>query len=744
MTKAFVQKISIQFRWLYVLSLFCSHFFYSGICQSNSDTKDFKADSMLADQLNADSKKYWQKNLDSSVFYAQKALQLSTAINYKRGIAESYRCIGVANTFGGNNKVARPNLFKALALFSSSHDEKGKAATYNNLGVLYTHITEFSTGLIYLDSALTLFRKLGNKEGEGSALNYIGMNYQQQGNYQKAIDYNLQAFEIRKKINDHPGVVYSLINVGNLYLDVGQPQTALNFYNQSIAYAQGHNMEPLDYSLNQVGKTYLKLKHYDKAEAYIIRTINEHRVIDNHLSVGELYLETGRLDSAIKHFNISLEQNKALSLIGLSKVYLKKGEYKAAMSYAKQAYNITDSSQNKLTLTDAANLLAQLYKITGDYKKSIHFFELAHSITDSVTSENYLRKLAFTESKNEIENEQAKVKLLSAEQKLQKQKLKDEQFIKNLILAVFAIAIILAIIIFRNINDKRKKIQHQRDQIELQRAKIEKSYEELKVTQAQLVQREKMASLGELTAGIAHEIQNPLNFVNNFSEVNSELIEEMNQEIDKGNLDGVKLIANDIKDNEQKINHHGKRADAIVKGMLQHSRSSVAVKEPTDINDLADEYLRLSYHGLRAKDKAFNATIRTDFDKNLEPINIIPQDIGRVLLNLFTNAFYSVTEKAKQQSKDYEPTICVTTRMVPLSVGGLWGVEIRVRDNGMGIPQKILDKIYQPFFSTKPTGQGTGLGLSISYDVIKSHEGEMKVETKEGEYAEFIILLPYH
>ncbi|MFZ1264360.1 MAG: ATP-binding protein [Chitinophagaceae bacterium] len=263
---------------------------------------------------------------------------------------------------------------------------------------------------------------------------------------------------------------------------------------------------------------------------------------------------------------------------------------------------------------------------------------------------------------------------------------------------------------------------------------------DLKATQSQLIQSEKMASLGELTAGIAHEIQNPLNFVNNFSELNKELLSEMNEEIGKGNYDEVKEIARDVTENEEKINHHGKRADAIVKGMLQHSRSS-GIKEPTNINALADEYLRLAYHGLRAKDKSFNATLKTEYDETIGNINIIPQDMGRVILNLITNAFYAVGEKKKQQP-DYEPIVTVATRSIKTPLGGL-GVLISVKDNGNGIPQNVLDKIFQPFFTTKPTGKGTGLGLSMSYDIVtKGHGGELKVETKEGEGAQFIINLP--
>ncbi len=265
---------------------------------------------------------------------------------------------------------------------------------------------------------------------------------------------------------------------------------------------------------------------------------------------------------------------------------------------------------------------------------------------------------------------------------------------------------------------------------------------DLKATQSQLIQSEKMASLGELTAGIAHEIQNPLNFVNNFSDLNTELIDEMKEALKNGDHETAMALANDIRQNEEKISQHGKRADGIVKGMLQHSRSSSGVKEPLDINTITDEYLRLAYHGLRAKDKSFNATLKTDYDESIDKVNIIPQDIGRVILNLITNAFYAVTERKKEKQEGYEPTVTVKTSKTPPSGGRGAEVVISVKDNGNGIPQKVLDKIFQPFFTTKPTGQGTGLGLSLSYDIVKAHGGELKVETKEGEGAEFFIILP--
>jgi signal transduction histidine kinase len=281
-------------------------------------------------------------------------------------------------------------------------------------------------------------------------------------------------------------------------------------------------------------------------------------------------------------------------------------------------------------------------------------------------------------------------------------------------------------------------IQAEEDLVKLQTEKkrAEEALAELQVTQKQLIQSEKMASLGELTAGIAHEIQNPLNFVNNFSEVSNELLDEMLEEVTNKNYDEVKQMVADIKQNLEKINHHGKRADAIVKGMLQHSRSSNGQKELSDINILADEYLKLAYHGLRAKDKSFNTLLKTSYDETIGKINIIPQDIGRVLLNLITNAFYTVTEKKASGIENYEPTVSVTTK----KNNGTF--EIKVTDNGNGIPQKLLDKIFQPFFTTKPTGQGTGLGLSLAYDIVKAHNGELIVKTQEGQGTDFIIQLP--
>ena len=281
-----------------------------------------------------------------------------------------------------------------------------------------------------------------------------------------------------------------------------------------------------------------------------------------------------------------------------------------------------------------------------------------------------------------------------------------------------------------------EELEQKRKDVEDSRNALQKSLEELKATQAQLIQSEKMSSLGELTAGIAHEIQNPLNFVNNFSELSEELVDEIKEELESGNTEEVFKIIEDLKSNLEKINHHGRRASSIVKAMLDHSRASSDTKVETDINLLCDEYLRLSYHGLKAKNKSFNASYETHFDENITKIRVVPQDIGRVILNLINNAFYAVNTKKDESQEGYVPKVTITTNTDSN------GTKIIVEDNGNGIPQDVIDKIFQPFFTTKPTGQGTGLGLSLAYDIVKAHGGELSVESEVGEGTVFTIEIP--
>jgi two-component system, NtrC family, sensor kinase len=406
--------------------------------------------------------------------------------------------------------------------------------------------------------------------------------------------------------------------------------------------------------------------------------------------------------------------------------YLYQGRIAEAIHQAREAYKLSLPITDPAAEMNAAHLLNTCYEKSGNRDSAYAYLKIKDSLNDLLQEHRNaieIQQFQFDQQLGKKEQEAAHI--------LQMQKSRSK-----ILLYVFITAFIFFLVIAAiqwNHSKQRKKANAR---LKKQKEEVESTLSELKSTQKQLIQSEKMASLGELTAGIAHEIQNPLNFVNNFSDVNQELLVEMKDEMKKGNIEDAKSIADDLIENEQKINHHGKRADAIVKGMLQHSRQSSGHKEPTDINALANEYLRLSYHGLRAKDKTFNAEMKTDFDGTIGKINIIPQDIGRVLLNLFNNAFYAVNEQKTRNSELYKPTVSVTTMKCDDKV------QIIVKDNGNGIPQNIVDKIFQPFFTTKPTGEGTGLGLSLAYDIIKAHGGSLKVESKEGEGSEFIIQLP--
>jgi signal transduction histidine kinase len=504
-----------------------------------------------------------------------------------------------------------------------------------------------------------------------------------------------------------------------------------------------------------IADAYHKLNKPDSALSYARQLKAVHltnpwqgyTILENQL-LADIYSTNGNTDSAFFYYRKTLPlvlanratQPLAIIHVGMARLFQKTGRLDSALLYARGALvfyqtNPTESrawgENNDSYVAEISPLVAELYKANGQLDSSYKYLRLSVSIKDSLYNNDKIRQfqtLGFNES---IRRQQSEQQSKDAQQRY-------ETKIKMYgMISIITGFLVLAVVLYRNNKQKQKA----NTLLQSQKQNLETALGELKATQKQLIQSEKMASLGELTAGIAHEIQNPLNFVNNFSEVNKELLTEMNEEIQNENYAQVKVIAKDITDNEQKINHHGKRADAIVKGMLQHSRASTGYKEPTNINMLADEYLRLAYHGLRAKDKSFNVTLKTDFDESIGTINIIPLDIGRVILNLITNAFYAVAQKKRNSPRDYEPTVTVSTKLLKPPSGDL-GVLIKVADNGNGIPQKVLDKIFQPFFTTKPTGQGTGLGLSLSYDIVKAHGGDLLVQTSEHEGSTFIINLP--
>ena len=574
------------------------------------------------------------------------------------------------------------------------------------------------------------------------------------GNFPKSLQLRLENLKLLENGKFKYGLAYALKNVSSEYYIMKDYQNALYYSRRSDSVFSTIAEKELDYynyiwNKFSLAKTYYHLNKNDSAIYYLEQIPDSSKLSSlNYFPVytyalrGDIYAGKENKDTAFYYyryalaFALRLNDNLSAPAIGLAKLFQKENKIDSALYYARMALKYYEShmvdiqtwgENSALYMADVFPLLADLYKSNHQMDSAYKYLHLSVALKDSIYTADKLQQfqsLTFNESSRKQQQEQQAIE----SQRQYETKIK----MIGLITAMAAI-LIVAFILYRNNKHKQKA----NTLLQSQKEEIETTLEELKNTQKQLIQSEKMASLGELTAGIAHEIQNPLNFVNNFSEVNAELIEEMVDEVKKGNTEEAISIANDIKENEEKINHHGKRADAIVKGMLQHSRSSSGQKEPTDINALCDEYLSLSYHGLRAKDKNFNATLKTDFDESIEKINIIPQDIGRVILNLFTNAFYAVNQKKQQGVDGYEPTVSISTKKIGNKI------QIQISDNGDGIPQKFLDKIFQPFFTTKPTGQGTGLGLSLSYDIVtKGHGGELKVETRENEGTKFIIMLP--
>jgi signal transduction histidine kinase len=462
--------------------------------------------------------------------------------------------------------------------------------------------------------------------------------------------------------------------------------------------------------------------------------------------MGDVYFKQGDYRQAkllyLKGHDLSINTNNlfnvAIAKHKLSQLYLKIKQNDSALFYAKDnlslMYFLQQNFANfQLNLGTLYEDIFLAYKQKNQLDSAYKYLLITSQIKDSLYKVRIANLSAF---QNVSFEETLRLESLESEQLQTESKIRIYS-----LLAGFMVVSVIGIILFRNNNQRKKSnllLTSQKNEIEQQKKQVEESMERLQSTQSQLVQAEKMASLGELTAGIAHEIQNPLNFVNNFAEVNTELIDELKKEIEPAGIISANELIEDIKANSEKIAHHGNRADAIVKSMLQHSRKTSAQKELTDINALCDEYLRLSYHGLRAKDKSFNAEFDTKFDTTLPLISVIPQDIGRVILNLINNAFYAVNERQKnEKDTGYKPHVTLTTR----KQGGK--VIIEVADNGTGIPTQVKEKIFQPFFTTKPTGEGTGLGLSLSYDIVtKGHGGELRVETKEGIGTEFIIQLP--
>ena len=607
---------------------------------------------------------------------------------------------------------------------STAKNDTSRAAILNILCWSYRSINPDSS-LLLGQQALTISRKTKYPVGEADALIILSFTHLQFNNPLKALELSLKGLKVAEKNNINSRKAWALERVGIAYRELKNYPEAFNYLNLAKSLFENDKDSMMVVTIQyQLGLTYFAMNKLDSAYYYAQLVFDRSEKLkipwlrNNHNEIlAKAYEKKGNFNEAISLLKVvlSISNENVYANYSIANLYRQVKRPDSTIYYAERALEFAQKHRSYSQIIECATLLSGIYEKTNP-QKTIEYNRIAISFQDSLINSNIANgmknQLSFDEQERQYETETVqaeyrnKIKLYA-------------------LLAGLGVFITVGLLLYRNNRQK-----HKANKI------LETTLTNLKSTQSQLIQSEKMASLGELTAGIAHEIQNPLNFVNNFSEVNKEMLAEMREEIEKKKFDEVSSIAKDVEENEEKIIYHGKRADAIVKSMLQHSRSSNNKKEATDINALCDEYLRLSYHGLRAKDNSFNATMKTDFDESIGNINIIPQDIGRVILNLINNAFYVVDEKKKSGIENYEPTVLVSTKK---SNGK---VEIKVADNGNGISQKILDKIFQPFFTTKPTGQGTGLGLSLSYDIVKAHGGELKVETKEGEGSEFIIQLP--
>jgi two-component system NtrC family sensor kinase len=656
-------------------------------------------------------------------------------------------CVFMAPVAGAQNQYVIDSLKHELSL---TEDPREKANILIELCWEYPW-SKPDSAISYGLAALQVAQEFDLKEQEIYIISPLSEALCVKGNFAKALDLGLKALAMAEQLGNEQLVVSAIVSLSTTYFYSGDYQNALSMDKRLLKHLKREVPNGLDFEVwffqpkmayGFTGEAYYHLGKIDSALYYIRKSYEEDVRDKIHWSIPYFYLariysRSDRYDSSLYYYRrgVALSQNLTLDIvdgyIGIASVFNATHQIDSAIHYAKKAMVLAQKESLSPRALDAASLLSALYT-TRNTDSAFFYQRVMVAAKDSLFSQEKMRQL-----ENLTFNEQLRQREILEEQN----ELRSKQQIYSLLagLSLFLVAIFF---LWRNNQHKQRAfalLQVQKKETDFQKEKAEKALEDLKAMQSQLIQSEKMASLGELTAGIAHEIQNPLNFVNNFSEVNADLIDDLKKELASGNPKSAEEIADSIKKNEEKISHHGKRADGIVKSMLQHSRFSSGQKELTDINALCDEYMRLTYHGYRAKNKSFNAGFKTDFDASIPLVNVVTQDLGRVILNLLNNAFHAVSESAVAKAmadEKYEPTVVVSTRYLGNKI------EIRVKDNGNGIRDDIKEKIFQPFFTTKPTGQGTGLGLSLSYDIIKAHAGTLEVSSKQGEGSEFIIQLP--
>ena len=625
---------------------------------------------------------------------------------------------------------------EAVDLAKQVNNTKGEIDALNIAGEALRFLGDYPQSLDVQFKALQINRNLADKFGEAKTLGFIGFTFSELSEYRQSLNYNFQAIKINDSLQllrakNAPGgstvQAYNDLQIFNCFTttNIGNAYEGMNMLDSALFFQE------------------LAQQKYEGLQYGNLKCLIQTRM-------GKVYAGLGKWTDALQYYRKSLlnayligdKVNPSKNHLGISDCFLSLHQPDSSLYYARMAFADARAASQKMQILEASRQLAKLFRQQKIPDSIIYYQDISTIMYDSLFGPEKFRQLQI---------------LILSEQQNQQKILQEQINYKNrmrlqAMFGVMAFVLVTVLFLYRN-NRQKQKANHL---LHEQKNEIQQTLNKLTTTQKQLVQSEKMASLGELTAGVAHEIQNPLNFVNNFSDLNGELLDDLKDAAKNEDIREIEKLTDQIRENESKINYHGKRADAIVKSMLQHSRTGSATKELTDINKLVDEYVRLSFHGMRAKDKGFNAALDLNYDPAVARISVIPQDIGRVLLNILNNAFYSVNEKRKSSeesgspaSKGYEPTIKVSTKLLDNSVlqnvTGPSGksVEILIADNGMGIPDLIREKIFQPFFTTKPTGQGTGLGLSLSYDIItKGHGGELRLDNSDKSFTTFTILLP--
>ena len=665
----------------------------------------------------------------------QKSLQIHNSISYTGGMAVSLNEIGLIHWRQGRYEQAIESFQQSLKIHEESGYLSGVAKTVNNIGLVYSSQGDYEQALKYYHRTLKLLEELEDKTGIAGSLANIGVIYQSQGRYERALEYYQRSLRLLEELGFKLGVARVLNNIGIIHKNQGRYEQALESYQKSLAIREVlDNQHDVASMLNNIAVVYKLQAQYDRALEHHKKSMKISQELGNQKSVavslrniGNIHQIQDRHAQALDYYRRSLniseeigdKSGKAHSMASIGRSYLHLNKLNDAATMTESAYTIAEEIGEVAEMRAAAEILSDVYQQKGNYRNAYKYHKVYATLQDSLINEENLKSINEMAAKYEAEKRDQQIALLEKDKRLQAAQLEQESMMRYFFIAGLAVLLILAFLLYNRYRYKKRTGE------ELQR-----SYEELKRTQQQLIHAEKMATLGELTAGVAHEIKNPLNFVNNFTSMNKELVEEL-EEYANGN-DDILEVAELLKGNTAKILEHGTRADSIVQGMLMHSRETKGVRQQADINDLVKEAVALAEHG---SPTGKGADVTLNLSDATGSAEVLPAEISRVILNLVGNSSYAVKKHADDTG--IEPEITVSTERVDNTV------RIVVADNGPGIAPDVREKIFQPFFTTKPTGDGTGLGLSLSWDIIvNGHNGTIEVESEEGKGARFIVELP--